>query len=270
MNKRDLAIKRNDTARLKCSNCGKELRRSKSRVKDYPTQYCDRECQAEHYKERFTGKNNPNFKDAGRMYCAECGKEFHSYNKTRKYCSLRCHYGKTKEVLDCRYCREEFIAPKGKKRMFCTQSCYFKWVDDNSIKIEKTCPECNKRFTVQGATKMKTYCSTRCWGIRRKQLLSGSGNPRWTGGTVRYRGEDWKEARERALERDGWACRRCGEQEKRISVHHIVPWRVRQDNSLKNLISLCDTCHPREENHYRQFGKPSRKILELMGCETIR
>lgn len=67
-----------------------------------------------------------------------------------------------------------------------------------------------------------------------------------------YRGEDWKDKRLVALERDGFKCRKCGE--KTNNVHHIIPWSKSKDNNIKNLITLCDKHHKEEENKYMRYG----------------
>lgn len=56
--------------------------------------------------------------------------------------------------------------------------------------------------------------------------------------------DDWKTARQHALERDGYRCRRCGNDERgELDVHHRMPRALKVDHSPANLITLCDTCH---------------------------
>ena len=38
----------------------------------------------------------------------------------------------------------------------------------------------------------------------------------------------------------------CGKKGK-LNAHHIVPVRISKDNSLSNLVSVCDSCHKRLE-----------------------
>jgi len=38
----------------------------------------------------------------------------------------------------------------------------------------------------------------------------------------------------------------CGKKGK-LNAHHIIPVRISRNNSLSNLISLCDRCHKRIE-----------------------
>jgi hypothetical protein len=76
----------------------------------------------------------------------------------------------------------------------------------------------------------------------------------------------WQKKRLEVLERDGWKCRLCGEEEKTLHVHHLVymkgfePWEV--PSGL--LLTVCEECHkgdredPEEwttlEYHLRQLG----------------
>ena len=50
-------------------------------------------------KRDFVGDKNPNFKNAGEKICTYCGNKYHSYNKTRKYCSHDCYVKDQKEKI---------------------------------------------------------------------------------------------------------------------------------------------------------------------------
>lgn len=50
---------------------------------------------------------------------------------------------------------------------------------------------------------------------------------------------EWKLIRKRVLERDGYACTRCGSKE-RLAVHHLD---YRNPRSMDSLVTLCDRCH---------------------------
>jgi hypothetical protein len=56
----------------------------------------------------------------------------------------------------------------------------------------------------------------------------------------------WQKKRLQILERDGWACRLCGDKEKTLHVHHVHydsradgPW----DYPDTSLVTLCCECH---------------------------
>ena len=46
--------------------------------------------------------------------------------------------------------------------------------------------------------------------------------------------------------RDHFRCVMCGKKGK-LHAHHIVPVKISKDNSINNLISVCDKCHRKLE-----------------------
>lgn len=81
------------------------------------------------------------------------------------------------------------------------------------------------------------------WRDKKREMMTGDGNPNWVGGSSRYRGSGWERLRETVYERDNYTCQKCGKTNGKIHAHHIVPYRVSRDNSLTNLITLCVSCH---------------------------
>ena len=75
----------------------------------------------------------------------------------------------------------------------------------------------------------------------------GSLHHAWKGGKITYRGAGWRSIRLLAIRRDGEKCQRCGSK-KKLEVHHIIPYRETQDNSLENLVTLCASCHKAVEH----------------------
>jgi endogenous inhibitor of DNA gyrase (YacG/DUF329 family) len=73
-----------------CANCGATLSRNAKKAKVFPRHFCSLRCKSEFQRSQFSGKDNPNFKDAATRICAGCGKKYHSYCKTRKYCGTFC------------------------------------------------------------------------------------------------------------------------------------------------------------------------------------
>ncbi|MEW6102648.1 MAG: HNH endonuclease [bacterium] len=65
---------------------------------------------------------------------------------------------------------------------------------------------------------------------------------------IRFKGypPDWKERQSKCLERDGYKCRICGKT-KKLHIHHIMPISYGGIHSLQNLITLCYTCHKKQE-----------------------
>ena len=86
--------------------------------------------------------------------------------------------------------------------------------------------------------------------------LTGSGNGRWLGGISfePYGVEFSGKLKEFVRERDGRVCQLCGVPEcecyRKLDVHHLD--YDKQNNSSRNLISLCQKCHI-ETNFNREF-----------------
>ena len=62
-------------------------------------------------------------------------------------------------------------------------------------------------------------------------------------------GDDWDMVRYLVYLRDCFCCQHCGAKPKKIclDVHHKIPFLISNDNSIANLITLCRSCHRREE-----------------------
>lgn len=56
-------------------------------------------------------------------------------------------------------------------------------------------------------------------------------------------GEGWADLRRRTLRRDGYACRRCGADDRTLQAHHVVPRSAGGPDALENLLTLCRPCH---------------------------
>lgn len=65
------------------------------------------------------------------------------------------------------------------------------------------------------------------------------------------RGFNWKKIKKKIKERDNYTCQDCGVKEAELvqylQVHHIIPYRIFEDNSEENLITLCSKCHAKQE-----------------------
>lgn len=91
-------------------------------------------------------------------------------------------------------------------------------------------------------------------------------HPNWQGGITpelqkRINRRSWIETRKKVYERDNWTCQVCGKHcHKDIQCHHIVPYRHTQDDDMENLITLCKSCHWKEERKYYNNFKEVRKF----------
>ena len=214
---------------------------------------------------------NPNWKGGPILHsCQICGKEFQSYIKTSKYCSDAC-IGKSQQrriLKVCENCGKEFETHKcyEKRVTCCSMDCKYALTRKKSIK-PVICKGCGIEFfqkidrtKISNVKSPSLFHSPECLKAWRKKRYSGKKNPRWLGGTVAYRGSDWDIQRKKAAERDNYTCQICFAIPEKINVHHIIPYRKTQNNSLDNLITLCSVCHGTEENAFRRLNKPSLKV----------
>lgn len=82
-------------------------------------------------------------------------------------------------------------------------------------------------------------------------------------GPDRY-GDDWNKIRLTVYKRDNYSCQECGitmsETKKAHHVHHKKPFIESEDNSIKNLITLCPPCHRKIEAKLMRERKLGGKI----------
>lgn len=89
------------------------------------------------------------------------------------------------------------------------------------------CTECGLSFL---------ECSTREWPLKNQQRDL----PLKTYGT-------WPKIKEMTHERDVYRCQVCGKTNGKLDVHHIIPRRDGGQDSMDNLITVCDGCHKKIE-----------------------
>lgn len=88
-------------------------------------------------------------------------------------------------------------------------------------------------------------------------------------------GSIWPNQRKKALERDRYTCQHCGISGDRtpLHVHHIVPYRFNESNSmvnaLENLITLCPVCHEQAEMKLRIRGGLTGLAYALQNMSTL-
>lgn len=65
-----------------------------------------------------------------------------------------------------------------------------------------------------------------------------------------YKNPKWQKLRLKILERDNWACQRCGDDESQLQVHHrcyIYGNKTWEYHEL-DLVTLCNDCHKEEKD----------------------
>ena len=88
---------------------------------------------------------------------------------------------------------------------------------------------------------------------KRFPQVTGNKNGNWKGGVtpeIHKRLNDFKWLRiiNEIRERDNFTCQLCGKKNHILDIHHIIPYRITQNNNPKNLISLCKSCHAKIDN----------------------
>jgi len=142
---------------------------------------------------------------------------------------------KNRLVVQCENCKKDFFttksAMKRAKTHYCSRECRLE-----HKRVSRVCQWCGDEFFVSKSKlshkshSSAHYCSRSCY---EKVLIKPD---RITG-----RGSQWKKIREQALSQAPF-CALCGTV-SRLQVHHIVPFRITQDNAQNNLIPLCVRCH---------------------------
>jgi hypothetical protein len=75
---------------------------------------------------------------------------------------------------------------------------------------------------------------------------------------------EWRIIMTKIKKRDNNTCRRCGKKNVRLSIHHIIPFRICKSNENIDLITVCDSCHTYLDHSYRRLGLThfTRKYIE--------
>jgi len=239
-----------------CPQCGREF-------SYYPSLYkkaggikvhCSRKCQMATSCAR--AKN----------ICPQCGKEFwyykSSYPKGKVHCSRRCQSKAARAWTTCPQCGKEFWYHRSWPRKYCSRKCNAAVNAKNNLGIIELppmfCEECGKEITGKKCYKSR-FCSLHCFGKWQSKHKTGPNHPSYKGGYDPYYGPNWRQQRRNARRRDDYTCQRCGiteaETERRLDVHHIIPFRefgierYKEANKISNLISLCSVCHKTVEHN---------------------
>lgn len=104
------------------------------------------------------------------------------------------------------------------------------------------CHHCGREFACSRAK----FCSKECYS--RSQTIVRRIKPSKA---------EWRPARKEALQKNPF-CAVCGTF-KNLHVHHIIPYRLSQDNDQKNLIPLCGKHHTIVEKLYLRTEDVERR-----------
>lgn len=208
--------------------------------------------------------------------CKVCGTVFKSKHPNRKYCSNKCSAKVNLKPdlvhgIECNNCGKEFSRTRARIRatkvgQFCTRKC---WDEYNSkMKAEKShkwksnlipCKQCGEKVLRQPnetENRKQVFCSHICYSHWLSENNRGKNSPSWRGGLITDRGENWEEVSMFIRQRDHFQCQSCGEKQNGVmlDVHHKIPYRFfngdwRKANREENLITLCRSCHAKQESH---------------------
>jgi len=262
------------TVTMECGYCGSKIKKKEYELEESGNGYCDHECYTK-------DKSKPQKKA---VECDNCGQEFEakksSNGRYKKYCSEDCRWAnvespnpnKEANKINCDYCGQSFRRKPSSvhDRNYCSQNCMgnhrrelYQGKGNPAHKGEKhkECKECDTQYSVKPSlVQSSKYCSKEC----HNQSLRTKGSA-FFAETLEYSiGPNWREQREKRLERDDYMCVVCKmsdqEHKKRYSqglhVHHIQPRRMYFDgdtydyksaNRVENLVTLCHDCHNRWE-----------------------
>lgn len=205
------------------------------------------------------------------MICKLCGEEFrnnyawatHMRNHHPEMATKEYHERFIPPRLCACGCRELTPIRQGNKRA--------KYVAGHNLKIEaekkkgvprseetkRKISEGRKGIKMSEEAKLKvSKAQSKVWTEERRkeasERVSGENHPNWRGGRPDreglYRGNT-KERVWACRDRDNNTCQMCGatkeeNRNRNMAVHHIIPYYDSYNNSLDNLICLCEKCHP--------------------------
>jgi 5-methylcytosine-specific restriction endonuclease McrA len=230
---------------IPCSYCGKEKYYYPKDIREGKKYTCSQECWAKYRSE--VDKPSQHLIKRVKTTCSECGKEFE---------------------------QAPWLANRGVVR--CSKICANRYI--NRTKSEKSrvivsCSQCKKEISIVKAKLSQTYhfCNRECMTeyYNTHDDFRGENSPNWTGGKESYYGENWRQQRRLARERDDYTCQDCNiteeEYGQELSVHHLKLFRLfdnyEEANQLNNLISLCEPCH---RLRHSGEGHPSKFKDELL------
>lgn len=237
--------------------------------------YCSRECMSSGYKLRMGGENNPNYRNANYRVCEHCGKEYRSYKKNSRFCSMSCAGSvniknipigstrpkkeKIKKPVSVRtkkekvkhvrvpvppnLCKECGARLLDKPTQVC-RSCFIK----GSVKANaQECVVCHNSFFHKV---IKKTCSRDCLRIWRTISQKGEKSHRWQGGkTPKAQAErrlpGYRLWRDNVYKRDDYTCQICLNRGGKLAAHHIKRFALHPELALTlgNGITLCWKCH---------------------------
>ena len=222
----------------KCELCGKEFHVGKKSKYD-SSRFCSVECRGKYRTLHYTGETAPNYRNGNRTvsitYCGNCGKEIRKEKQfiekyKNNFCNRKCQI---------EYYRKHSEAFKGEKSPVYSR-------------VSVICEWCGKEFAVYKCLKGKTrFCSVKCRNDWQSDMMKGEKHHNWKGGKTGERqldmiSREYKAWRKAVFERDGYACKICGDKKGgNLRAHHIKHYSEFPElrHEISNGITLCENCH---------------------------
>lgn len=216
-----------------CQRCGNEITE-----KPYKNQICNKDGCKGRFKQ---------------MRLCKCGEWFYTNDPNKEYCSNDCPQKpkhRLKAVCDCCGKSIEKYKSAYRKLNFCDLDCLNAY--RKTLHEKRVCKQCGKEFAVFKSALKSTnasgnYCSRECYE-ESMRIPESNG----------YRA-DFRKVKNKHFAGVQF-CVLCGTT-KDIHIHHIIPFRLTQDNGLNNLVPLC-------AKHHVQFERTALPFLESMGDNT--
>jgi len=94
----------------------------------------------------------------------------------------------------CIFCKKEFFVHEYRKitANFCSKKCYNNY-RKNLTYPEKTCPKCNKNFSIKRETRHKKYCSAECANLAKRKYEPRDKICEKCGKTIKYSSKNPKQ-----------------------------------------------------------------------------
>lgn len=223
-----------------CENCGKEIYRPISRMKNKKFYFCNFSC----YSEWRLNKGS-------------------KYRKTGKY-------------LNCATCNTMIYLPKNKLKRdnnhFCSKDCYSKWQSVNEVGANNNgykggklvgCSNCGKKI-YKSPSRLNRYKQCFCSGECYYKWMNGSNSNGWQGGISfePYSIEFNNQLKELIRQRDNYICQLCeiDQNGRKLDVHHID---YDKKNCLpSNLIALCNSCNSKVNANRQKWTKYFQEMIK--------
>lgn len=238
---------RNAIKVFRCSFCGREIKRRLSEIKGKKI-FCSRKCHDDFRRkptdpnrltrENMRGYNHPRWNGI-KKFCKVCGKELIGRDQRRRgLCSPQC---------------AKVSKSASKKADAIIRRKSLNW----------RCKQCGKQIEIDTSKRLRSirkFCSQECCAIWKSENLSGPNSKIWKGGNKKGYGPEFTYSLKlRIRRRDHFTCQKCGivikgsMTEPALDVHHRDGNKY--NNNQDNLISLCRSCHKREEDKMKDKNK---------------